>query len=60
MLNMTITSIVIYLTIVLINLIITQNVILNTNIYNFIFINTGLIKINVTNKFIKLYSFSHN
>ncbi len=58
--NMTITSIVTYLTIVLINLITTQNVISNTNIYNLIFVNAGLIKINVANKFIKLYGLSHN
>ncbi len=57
---MTITSIITYLATILINLIITQNAILNTNIHNLILINIRLIKMNVANKFIKLYDLIHN
>jgi len=58
--NMTTISTITHFATVLMNLIAIQRVILNTIIHNPILVDAKLIKINVANKFIMLYSFSHN
>ena len=58
--NTTTTSTAAHLATVLMNPIATQSAIPNTNIHNPVLVDAGLIKMNVTNKFMMLYGLSHN